>query len=627
MRTFLMLLLLFLSVGRLCGSQEYRVNAPEESDHIHTSPHFAVRWDDGDGVELSEEEIQSGLKTLESIWTTYINKVGFPPPYHGRETKFKADINVSDEGWATGSGTGERHPEMWVHHDAFQSEGTLAHEFAHCLQYTSRGFRDSPYVGWFWECHAEWMRHQHLPNEVGNVGRSVHYPYLYWGTTRLRYSNWLYLEYLKDRHGYDAVNRLWTEAREPGDKKYREEDPLQVIARTRGWSVSELNDSFGRWALQNATWNYRRGDLYRKTFGSYKNNKKTKRRRVTELQAVNKAQGQYRVPGYWAPQRYGYNLVRLHPRPGANRVRIHFNGLVQKKPNITSFPDHYREDRLPDTIRNPHSNWRWGIAIEYKNGKTTFSNLKRGEQGTVQFPVNSSYKNVWLVVTATPSKLHRIKWNQLYFSIYRYPWMVRIRGAWPEGHQPSAVNPPREGSGDQHSKGGGFVADSANVAPTAGVGPGAMVLGNATVKGQAHIRDGAIVKGNATVKGNAVVRDRAWVMGNTTVGESAVIQDHAGIYEGTVKGEARVGALTVVTNGSHIHGNARVFSVINAIGKYGSVHLSGSVYLLGDLELRTSLSKGVFSGKVDSGQKEDKGLGAERTSPPKQISKPLPALR
>jgi hypothetical protein len=30
----------------------------------------------------------------------------------------------------------------------------VIHEFTHSVQFYSKGFRDSPLVGWFWECHA-----------------------------------------------------------------------------------------------------------------------------------------------------------------------------------------------------------------------------------------------------------------------------------------------------------------------------------------------------------------------------------------------------------------------------------------------------------------------------------------
>ena len=74
-----------------------------------------------------------------------------------------------------------------------------------------------------------------------------------------------------------------------------------------------------------------------------------------------------------------------------------------------------------------------------------------------------------------------------------------------------------------HTKGGGWVADTANVHDSAYIGPDARVYGNARVSGDAlvygaaRVHDNAWVYGNARVSGNARVYGDARVYGNTRV--------------------------------------------------------------------------------------------------------------
>jgi len=82
----------------------------------------------------------------------------------------------------------------------------------------------------------------------------------------------------------------------------------------------------------------------------------------------------------------------------------------------------------------------------------------------------------------------------------------------------------RNTKGHRHGNGGGFVADNANVAPTAYVGPNAMVLDGARVEGNACVKEYAVVIGpEAVISGNAKIGGRAWVFGNIKVDGNARI--------------------------------------------------------------------------------------------------------
>jgi len=96
-----------------------------------------------------------------------------------------------------------------------------------------------------------------------------------------------------------------------------------------------------------------------------------------------------------------------------------------------------------------------------------------------------------------------------------------------------------------HRHGGGLVADSAFVSPTAFIGSCAQVSGTAMVLETAHISDAAhvygraVVSGDAYVGGTAEVYDRAIVAGDASIrgtakiGGFAKVEKNAVIQKGT----------------------------------------------------------------------------------------------
>jgi tetrahydrodipicolinate N-succinyltransferase len=481
------------------------------------------------------------------------------------------------------------------------------------------GLRDSPYVGWVWESHAEWMVHQMTPDNIGCSSMLVNSPHLYYGSTRNRYCNWQFWEYIKDQHGYQAINTMWMQAKRQDDKAHKVESPLGVLARNMKWETSDLNDAFGDWAMRNVTWDYSNGAVYREKYGSYANKKGDRRNRVSILNTVDARDGEYVIPSYRAPQRYGYNLVRLEIDTDNRfqRIRVRFRGLVQSEPEVRRFKQNFEKE--PETVPDPASDWRWGIVGVLKNGSPYYSPLQRGKSADLAFNIRRNTEAVWLVVTATPSEYHSIEWDQIYYSIYRYPWMVQIDGARPapknEGKAYSRKN------GKRHANGGGWVASGAEVDRSAYVGPEAMVLGSAKVLGDARIEDRAVVSGQAVVSDQAIIREDAFIGGKSIVNGKALVEDEATVYAGSVSENAQVGALTILEGeGTKITGNARVYAVMNAIR---DKEISGDAHLIGDIELHTTLSQGVFYGIITPEMSQDPRWGSERKAPEREVTKPF----
>ena len=613
--------ILILACAPCPGATEvpYQVLEPEKSKHLVESAHFVARWNDNDGVSLSDEDLRKGLETLEAIREFYLGKVGFPAPYDHEAVKYKASVNLSNQGWASGSGTGKNHPAMWLHFNAFKDQHALAHEFAHSLQFATMGLRDSPYVGWSWESHAEWMTHQMFPDQIGCSFQLLDAPHLYYGSTRNRYGNWQFWEYIKDTFGYAAVNDIWSKAKKPGTPDTALEDPLVVLARNQAWKASELNDQFGLWAMHNVTWDYKNGAVFRKCYGSYDDLTGLRRNRVCILDPIDAKKGRYAIPDYRAPQRFGYNLVRIDPDSSdkPRTVTVNFRGIIQKNSGLAKFDG--KNENEPTSVPQPNSDWRWGLVAVDDKGIPRYSPLQRGSASAATLTLRDNESQLWLVVVATPTEYQRISWDQMYYTLYRYPWMVEIRGGHPRGSVLLPVAKTAGRKGAPHPNGGGWVDATAHADPAAYVGPSARVLDRAQVLGKARIDGLAVVSGNARISDNAIVRGHAVVTGNGIIGGNARVEEEASVYGGTVNEDARLGALTLIEDDkTRIRGKADIAAVMNSIR---GADISGTVRLIGDIELNArSLSNGVFYGMVNPEMSSNPRWGAERTAPAPEVT-------
>ena len=130
------------------------------------------------------------------------------------------------------------------------------------------------------------------------------------------------------------------------------------------WNISQLNDFMGEWAMHNVTWDYQdpapqstagsnQGALYRSKYGLVTDTSKNDRTAAPDQgRAARHDYASHRrfiSPFHWAPQRFGYNVIRLYPDAGATSVTVTFRG-------VTSAP--------------PSPDWRWGL-VATDSGITT----------------------------------------------------------------------------------------------------------------------------------------------------------------------------------------------------------------------------------------------------------------
>lgn len=529
-------------------------SSPENYPLRYETAHFAFYWPDGRAVTM--QQAQTAGNFLETVvWPTLLGSpMFFPEPDCKTANKRKTSIHIIEGGLYGGCNNGR--PGIWVGPGAMEDHWGLAHEWTHALQCMTPGVPDCGAGGcWLHESHANWHAHQ-LPEYRSNVHCAemlVNAPHLYYGSTRDRYCNWQFFEFLKDKYCYKAVNDIWASSSVPAGQR----DPFGKLAHNMGWTIEQLNDVFGEWATHNITWDYQnpppttggnQGAAYRSAFGaitSTTNNAGTQRQlRLTRLEPLDisyPTNRRFVSPFYWAPQRWGYNIVRLYPDAGATSVTVTFRGVTQDAAN---------------------SGWRWGlVATDAAIGTPRYSPLQKGTDGQLTFCVNPN-EAVWLVVVGTPTVMQKIHWDQPYPSIYRFPYMVQLGGAWPEGFRNGAPDACPSGT-QRHSNGGGCAP--VGLATTVYVGPYAQVLGG-------------------------------------TVSGSARIEDHARILNGATVSGGTVGALSVLYR-FNVSGSAKVQTSFYAPGFFSTGQgLSGTARLFGDVEYRgagLNLSSGSFYGFVD----------------------------
>jgi len=515
---------------------------------ISESDHFAIYSNE----TVSSATAQAALSQLESIWSLY-----FGSPIYEREplcnssTKYKAAVHVNSANGLTGGAWDAQHMGMWIGPDSLADHRGLAHEFMHGVQSVEGGMScaSGPNTcGWIYESHANWAAQQQPEYHTTDVHCSellVNATHLYLGSTRDRYCNWQFMEYLKDKYCYSAVNAIWT------GKAVA--DPFTAIMNAQGWNIGQLNDFIGEWAMHNITWDYQdptpessaggnQGALFRKSYGLVTDtSQNTRRLRLTKAEPLDSDYANNRrfmTPFSWAPQRFGYNIIRLYPDSGAMSVTVTFRG-------VTSAP------ASPD--------WRWGlVATDASITTPRYSALQKGSDAALTFCVKSG-EALFLVVAATPSTQQSIVWDQAYGTVPRYPFMVELGDAWPDGFQGGKQDPCPSGT-TRVSNGGG--CGPANLPSTVFVGPYALVTGSG-------------------------------------VTGAAKIQDHAQVVGGKVT-DATVGALSIVGAAFSVTGSStQAMTTFYPLDYFEGRALTGGG-LVGDVELRADHASGTCSGFVDA---------------------------
>lgn len=554
----------------------------------YESTNFVLYWGDKIGANPSaypEAALrfnpQSVTDTLEYTFKRYITDLHFvnnaPTTNLG---KYKIIIMMMNtwkstdprlQAFAQASSFSNTIGAMFVHPEATRDGGALSHEFAHTLQMmmhiqenpgNGNAFAGYDWASAFYEGHANFMRAQAYPqwSEIdGTLTRWIQTRHFMWSSNRHHYTNFHLLYYVQEKEGFDFTRRMWAESKS-------EEHPLETIKRLKGFTQEQLNDYLWGYAQRQAAFDYpiqsnsqiNTSSNFGKTIRNVYNSIKTNMPRYTSRQhaILTKVAGttnQYYTNNDWAPQDYGMNIIPLYPTCTSTqkKVSIKFKGHTE--------------------VNTSQAGWRYGFVTTKSDGTISRYSSMYNSDGEASFTLDTSTEtDLFLVVFSAP-KVH-INYNMDvgYPKQRRYPYELKIANAKPEGYQPATdFRAFLKINGHLHANGGGWVSNNAVVAPSAYVGPYAIVRAS-NVSGNARIEDYAMVDGS-TISDNVIVRNNACVY-NTTLSNSAIVEGNSWMEGGSV------------TNTANIKGNAMLFA-----GDFG-----GSVVVGGDAEIGSCSTAGVY---------------------------------
>ena len=589
-----------LGMPRPATSEEYKLREPaqyvkarngEPTPHVATSEHFALKWGSANdrNYPIDDVYVQSALKWFEHIRLLYKDRVGWPF-MKSEKDHYKINVYLSETGlkpFEHGYAFGFPDPDGY---GVFVAEpgcmvwgcGSAAHELGHAAEAETGNFMNSDYVGFFWECCAQFMAVQVIPDkDIPGLQLYCDMCGFDWTTTINwhMYTNWPLMEYFAEKpgFGYPFIVSLWMTP-----AKYQDEDPVNKMKRLGNLSDEDWADIVGDYARRSVTFsNYRYGKAYKASLDEVAAKwPKVVTRWKMALEPIKGRDGWWRIPYAAAPMQTAFNVIPLTPTAGS--ISVEFKGLVD-------------ESRKSD--------WRATIVVVDKNGKDRCSRTVNA--GVTSIVLGPGENQAYLVVAATPRVYDPATFLQDYRTQERFPYEVKISGADPKGKYPDKMPWPEGIAGAAHPNGGGFVASTARVAPSAYVGSNARVLDNARVMDNARIEDYAVISRDAKVSGSAIVSGHALVTDNATVSGNARIRDYAGVYDSSIiEGSARF------LDYAEAQGNTNAYEFIvargpdpNDVPAGAGPHVYGNVVARGQSNINGGNLHGtaLFIGATDPG--------------------------
>ncbi len=285
----------------------------------------------------------------------------------------------------------------------------------------------------------------------------------------------------------------------------------------------------------------------------------------------------YQVAPWIAPHRYGHNIIEIIPDPEQDTLAITLLGwdIPQRQAQWRATVIATLDDESIPRVEAQSDMFKAGTqAIDLKKWQTE---------------LGQSIKRLHLVVAAVPSNWILDSQLATFLDATRtlpldqYMYQLKIRGGWPKGHEPLALLTAPTVSGQRHSNGNGFVADTATVDASAYVGPGVQVLDQAQVRGNARIEGRALVRHDTLIQGNAIVSTSASIDLNAQILDYATVRDNGRVYRNAiVKDDAKVQGEVFLYDSFNMAGKAMAMNMPLIETTGGSGSLSGSAIMNGE---------------------------------------------
>lgn len=538
------------------------------------SKHGCIWWQPSHEREGFDPVVmpRRALRMLEETWQVAVNMLGYRDPCLGEDPGSTRRRKINHITWHGGfwmSGGDPPHfnvPEGGLRDESWGNP--VPHEFSHTVQAGQVDFLN----GCHWESHANYLRcrrNLHFGEFTGldaiDFGVLLRSNY-FQDHPRLIYADYrpyFYLDSDPDRLGLPAgmSGKLWR----TGKRDEYLWDRLSGLL-PQGIGLDRVAAGMARSWI---TFDFPGGGHFREThFGADEAGRQRWFRYMAPLEPVADRAGAFAVPLAKAPMKFGWCAHELEAMGPV--VEADLTGIA-----------------VADD-----ADWRWGFVTLRADGTHASSEIFKPGKGRFTLPPGSNRLVVFVVATPADPALHYPRPSpetalDRHPEHRRYPYEIALRNARPANR----IYPAAGGDGGPHPNGGGFVARTATVAPSAYVGPEARVLGGAKVTDHARILDRAVVLGSATVRDRAVISGSAVVSGEAVVSGDARVRNYAMVGgRAAVRDRARIGDLAELGEGQELSGDAWCRGVAAPIG---DAKTGGFAILDGDCAMDFKVNDGV----------------------------------
>lgn len=426
------------------------------------STHYIVFWDQKFGDDPNSPLLPSNVRVdindllakAEQFYHTNVDKLKMVVTgnNHSQLDTYKMSIYLlypaTENEWvATGSGNDDMVGCLWVTPATCHPVGsTIAHEVGHTFQYQTycdnikngrandkrTGFRytlpGSKGCG-FWEQCAQWQSYQDYPAEgVTNYDVSVWFNnyYRHFENEWQRYASYWFQYYLTEKHGINALGRIWNES-------YYPEDCISCYTRLfNNNDYSTTRKELLEYAQKTLTFDY---DAIRQYVpANHWDNYTTKL-----CQASN---GWWQVAYRSCPAPTGFNAVRLNVPAAGTQVTVNFKGLpvgsALASTDNPSYIDGKTQER--DTTLTTYNNtdakgkegWALGYVALKSDGSRVYGdcNIVDGANNLkqVQFTVPKGTSRLWIVIQGSPTEYRKNIWDDNVMTDDQLPYQIQVSG-------------------------------------------------------------------------------------------------------------------------------------------------------------------------------------------------------
>ena len=365
-------------------SSKYNIHYMKEGDHV------AIFWDKSLGLRPTRFDEDRAIEEADKAFIFLQNDMGFANKTNSYANKYKflIFINKEDQWGAYGGGDnyvgkvwlGPNHLEESERNNAYC---IFYHEMCHCFQAMAQWDGAAAMGGPINELTSQYAILCRYSNwmeiDPSRVQRYLNLTHLGIDHEGLGYRGPWILEYWDWKHGPKFVSRIWTEAIDNDNSDF-----IACYQRLTEQNQEQFCDELFDAQRRFITW-----DIPRIKEGSkgYASKHTCKLKKETN--------NQYIISPSFCPQNYGYNGIKLNLPESNNKIEILLTGYLNN--------NNYK-------IKNKdEAGWHFGLVSVTNSNECIYSDVIKvvnNNNGKLSYEVPENTKELWLVVSATPTK-HR----------------------------------------------------------------------------------------------------------------------------------------------------------------------------------------------------------------------------